>query len=61
MENVFQSVYIYLSSFGDPSPVAMVRLCIVVLKEGFQEREERKATPRADLDEVASTTNCLQA
>jgi hypothetical protein len=60
-ENVFQSLYIYLSSFGDPSPVAMVRLCIVVLKEGFQEREGRKATPRADLDEVASMTNCLRA
>jgi hypothetical protein len=61
MENAFQLLYIHLSSFGDSSPVAMVRLWIFVLKGEFQEREERKATPRADLDEVASTTNCLQA
>jgi hypothetical protein len=53
MEKVFQSLCIDLSSFGDSSPVPMVRLCIVVLKEGFQEREERKATPRADFEKFA--------
>jgi len=56
MENFSQSLYIRLSSFGDPSLVEMVRRCIVDLKEGFQERKEGKAKPRADLDEVAFTT-----
>ena len=60
-ENVYQSLSMLLSSFGDPSLVAMVRSWILVLKEGFPERKERKATQRADLDEVAFTTYRFRA
>lgn len=60
-ENFLQALYIRLSSFGDPSLVAMVRWCIFDWKEGFPERKEGKATPRDDLDEVAFTTYSLRA